>query len=335
MTTKRKLAAMVTLTLAIIVATIPLWFSADFKHRNARPPLRIAVSPWPGYGYLPLAKHLGYFKGRNVNVEIVHTSSLDESRDLFISGNVDAMASTTVELLQADNLSLRRPKIVTLLNESKGLDVILAKPEIRSVEELRGRTIGVTPKSIGYYVLIRALESVGLKIEDVTTVPLSQEEKAVAIKTGKVDAITSYPPTSIEIANEIDINEIFSSSEIPGEIIDVLVFSGQAVAQRFEDIKSVIDGHQQALSIDIHKNSDARQFLASFSRLTEAQFLGVFDKLGTIRGCQQLDLLANRERLRQLLKAMSQTLQLPTANVVREPVSEAIIQHSFRQYCHE
>jgi len=86
-------------------------------------PLKIAVSNW--VGYLPLLYAYEKGKLRNLNIEIVPTSSLTASLDLMGRGVVDGFCATQREykLLKQDNVDIAP---ILLLDKSYGGDVVLS-----------------------------------------------------------------------------------------------------------------------------------------------------------------------------------------------------------------
>jgi NitT/TauT family transport system substrate-binding protein len=82
-------------------------------------------------------------------------------------------------------------QIVSIPDDPAGALPILAKPEITSVADLKGRSVSC-PKGGGqYYTLCSALAKFGLKIGDVDYKPLPIGDGQAAFLTGRVDAVVS------------------------------------------------------------------------------------------------------------------------------------------------
>ena len=77
---------------------------------------------------------------------------------------------------------------------SNGADVILAKPEIQSLKDLKGRRVGVDSTALGAFVITRALGQVGLSPKDIEIVSLGVSEQERAFKQGIVDAVVTFEP---------------------------------------------------------------------------------------------------------------------------------------------
>ena len=193
--------------------------------------IRIGINHWPGYEYLFIAKKEGFFKEAGLNIELVELSSLTEVRRAFEREKIDGMAATVVEVLEAYKNSERVAQIALVTDYSDGADVILSSPNINSIKDLKGKKIGVETGSLSLYMIYRALYLNSLKPSDVMLVPIELHDMASSLKSGKVDAITSSPPASITVKKLINANQVFDSSEIPGEILGIVAIDKNILAQ--------------------------------------------------------------------------------------------------------
>ena len=100
--------------------------------------LRIGISLWPGYEPFFLARDLGFYD--DLPVTIIEYPSLSGASRAMKNGTIDAVALTLDEVLLLINSGVDA-QVVLVTNISDGGDVILARPKIESVEQLRGKTI--------------------------------------------------------------------------------------------------------------------------------------------------------------------------------------------------
>ncbi|MBI1854182.1 MAG: ABC transporter substrate-binding protein, partial [Planctomycetes bacterium] len=203
-------------------------------------PLRLGINSWPGYEVMYLAQEKGLFAAEGVNVRLVEYSSLGDTRRAFERGSVDGMLCTTVELLQARERSTRRPVAILMTDFSNGSDVILAREAVSSVADLRGKRVGVEVAALGPFLLSRALERAGLELADVSLVPMDQTDMPRAITEGRVDAVVAYPPASTETLRGGAIRTLFTSAEIPAEVVDVVVLDAAILERRALDAEAIV-----------------------------------------------------------------------------------------------
>lgn len=195
-------------------------------------PLRVAISPWPGYEYIYLAQERGFFEAEGVEVQIVELESLGDSRAAFENGSVDAFGSTLVELLVSHAQAARDPQAFFVADYSSGSDMLLADSTIRTLADLKGRRVGLEAGSIDVIGVAAALASAGLTLQDVEVVPMPQNEKDYAFERHTIQAVQCFPPVSSELEKGEGVHRLFDSSRTPGLIADVLVADSADIARR-------------------------------------------------------------------------------------------------------
>lgn len=210
-------------------------------------PLRVGINPWPGYAPLFLAADKGFFAEEGVEVELVELSSLADVRRAFERGQTDGMASSLVEVLDADRNGELAPVIVLAADYSNGADVILAKRSVADITALKGQRIGLEPGSLNRFILARALAHGGLTMDDVEIVSLPQVGLQEAVEAGAVDAVVTYPPISTGIEQTGLVARLFSSADIPGEVADVVSFNRETATRRSSDIDAFVRGWGRAV----------------------------------------------------------------------------------------
>ncbi|MFK7815396.1 MAG: ABC transporter substrate-binding protein [Gammaproteobacteria bacterium] len=211
--------------LSIAAMLILLVYISSNPYVSKQETLRIGITEWPGFEYLFIAKKQGFFKKAGLNIELVELSSLAEVRRAFERGKVDGMAATLVEVLEAYKYSGQIAQPIAVIDYSNGADEILGNKNLKNINDLKGKKIGVEAGSMSAYLVSRALEINNIDYSDVIIIPMSLLKLPKALKTGKVDAITSYPPVSIAIKKQIEINVLFDSSLIPRKLIDVIAIN--------------------------------------------------------------------------------------------------------------
>ena len=194
-------------------------------------PIEIAINPWPGYEFLYLAEKKGFFEEVELNAKLLQLGSLADVQRAYVSGFANGLASTVIEAVQAQDLGGKPLEIVLVPDFSDGGDVIISRKEIKDISELKGKTIGCEVSSLGIYMLQKALATAGLTLNDVNIINVEQRNGENLIKNNQIDAFVSYPPSSVDILKDDKFHKIFSSAEIPKEVIDTVSISKEALAQ--------------------------------------------------------------------------------------------------------
>jgi len=204
------------------------------------PPLRIATDPWPGWGLLRLAEARGFFADAGVSVRLLELGSPSDVRQSFASGHADGMGGTLAEVLALLGEARRRPRVVLVTDSSLGADVLLGWPPVDTVAGLRGRRVAVERGSLGTYLLARALDAAGMSAKDVRVESLDRTQLEEAVMRGEVDAVATAPPQDVPLRARSGARVLFSSADIPGEIVDVLAFDAAAIRTRATEIAAVV-----------------------------------------------------------------------------------------------
>jgi NitT/TauT family transport system substrate-binding protein len=222
-----------------------------------------------------VARHLGYLDGKLVRLpEYTSTSEIIRA---FGNGAIDAGLMTLDEalLLAQDAPDIR---LVLVTDFSNGGDVIMAKPGFTSLKDLKGRRVGAETSALGAYVLMRALQLAEMKPEDLEIVPLEFAEHEIAFKDGSVDAVVTYDPTRTKLRN-FGARQIFDSSQIPREIVDVLVVRDAYLQAHPDTVKHLVQGYYRGRAYLKEKPQEAAKIAATRAKISPEEFLSSLDGL--------------------------------------------------------
>ena len=254
------------------------------------PTVRIGANLWVGYDLLTVAEELDLYGG--VDVEIVDFASFSDVVAAFERGHLDGMASTLNELPQVRARTDLDPVAVMVTDISNGADVVLADASIRSVEELTGARVAVEPP-LGLYVLSRALSSVGLSLDDVTVVWAQQPEMPILAEAGQIDAAVSFPPWSVRLVSDHGFAALFTSADIPGEVVDVVSFRSQFIEDRPEAVRAVLLAWDRALAHLAEHPDEAIARMAVHEGLSELELRAALEGVELPTLAQQRDLFTD------------------------------------------
>ncbi|MFK4753937.1 MULTISPECIES: ABC transporter substrate-binding protein [Oceanospirillaceae] len=202
------------------------------------PLLRIGTNVWPGYEPFYLAREDGLLD--TGQLRLVELASAPDVMDAMRQGQLEGAALTLDEvlLLTSEGLDLT---VVLICDQSLGADVVLARPEIHSVAELAGLRIGVETSAVGALMLQAALASTQLTLSDITIVNLRQNEYLDALAAGRIDAAVTFAPYSLQLL-AAGATPLFSSADIPGQIVDVLAVRTELLATRHTALRGLVNG---------------------------------------------------------------------------------------------
>lgn len=145
------------------------------------------------------------------------------SIEAYTSGEADACVMTNMDALTIPVASGIASVAVILGDFSNGNDAILVRNNL-TIPGLKGQKISLVEFSVSHYLLSRALDKNGLKDDDVRVINVSDSDIAPAfIANADQTAVVTWNPLVMEIAQTPGVTKIFDSSQIPGEILDLMM----------------------------------------------------------------------------------------------------------------
>ncbi|MBF0173995.1 MAG: ABC transporter substrate-binding protein [Magnetococcales bacterium] len=269
---------------------IACWIIA-FDHVD-RPPavpndaLRIATNPWPGSAHVFIAENKGYFAKNGLKVHLRLTKSQDDASILFKNGEVDGLSdvfSNTI-LYGSEGVPTR---VVYVNDYSLSGDVIVGRPEISSLAELKGRRVGFEAiNSFSHLYVLKALETQGLDESHVRFEILSSQDVLSALEKGTIDAGHTWEPTtSRALAKGYKI--LSRAGDIPGIITDVYAFHDAIIKERPREIQAFVKSMVEARNFATTHRKEAVAIMA------QATGMNINEMDRGLEGIVPLDLPAN------------------------------------------
>src|SRR6266542_1592396 len=174
------------------------------------------------------------------------------------SGEYDVLATTLDGLAKQSDPTIGA--ITAVIDESAGADKLVAKPEITTINDLKGKKIAFSQGSVGEYFLYYALSLAGLGPQDVTLAPQQDVADAVKVYTdGQADAVSAWVP-DVQAAEQAGAKVVIASDKLRA-ILDVLISSRQAIDNKSEAIQAFHDAWFEALKIMVDTPDQAEQAL--------------------------------------------------------------------------
>ncbi|TXD45814.1 ABC transporter substrate-binding protein [Polaribacter sp. IC073] len=248
-------------------------------------PLRVGMLIWPPNEFFHLAESLGYYKDKNI--ELIDYRTPSEAIRAYKTGLLDAVIGTGHLYLKMNDKNLE-DRILMVIDYSSGSDLLLAKPEITSMEELKGKKLGAEASALGIFVMLRFLEIYGLSPNDITHVPIDVSNQPLAYKNGLFDAVITYEPFASEMKKQGAV-ELSNSKEIPFEISDVLISTPTIIAQKTEQLTALCKGYFDVITL---YKKNAKKFTP---KLTARHNISSEDFINALGGVTFLNLSDNKK----------------------------------------
>jgi len=267
--------------------------------------MRIGTNLWIGYEPLYLAADQQQWPA--AELRLIEYPSATEVLRAFRNHALEAASLTLDEVLLLRQSDI--PVQVVLVHDiSDGADVIVARPEIDSFKALRGRRIAVESGALGAFVLTRALSLHQMSIADVEVHHLPIDRHQASYLAGEVDAAVTFEPVRTKLLNAGAV-ERFSSREIPGEIVDVLVVHQAFIDEHPQQVRRLVNGWFEALDHLQQKPEQAAAFMSQRLGVSSDEVHASFDGLRFPNRAENRRLLGDDGELYTTLRLLADVMR--------------------------
>lgn len=197
-----------------------------------------------------------YFEGYNVEFEVNDFEGPDAIKEGIGSGHIDFASMGQLPGVTGI-LSGYGYKIIAVTATSKASSVIVVPDgsDIQSVEELRGKRIGVGIGSAAHYTLGLLLETGGLTLDDVELVNVTTDAAATAVRNEELDAVVIINGTA-QVLQEEGSGQILIS-EVGEPLLQSVLLASDSFAENYPEYTSLIIEAYQAVNEAIDADRDA------------------------------------------------------------------------------
>ncbi|GEA60986.1 putative urea ABC transporter substrate-binding protein [Vibrio comitans] len=201
-----------------------------------------------------------------IAIDVVQVNDYIESINQFTTGQFDATVMTNMDALTIPAASGVDSTALVVGDFSNGNDGIVLKGN-KGLQDLKGQSVNLVELSVSHYLMARALESVGLSERDVKVVNTSDADLVAAFTTNDVTSVVTWNPLLSEITSQPDTSFVFNSSDIPGEIIDLLVVNTDTLQSNPALGKALTGAWYEIMSImqSAEKGDEAKSYMAQAS----------------------------------------------------------------------
>ena len=209
-----------------------------------------------------------------ITIEVTQFNDYVESINQYTAGAYDAVTLTNMDGLSIPAAGGVDTTAVIIGDFSAGNDAVILKGK-EALADIKGQPVNLVEFSVSHYLLARALESVGMTERDVNVVNTSDPDMVGAFQTADVTAMVTWNPMVSEIAALPDAHKVFDSSQIPGEIIDMMVANTTVLADNPNFGKALAGiwyDTMAAMTADTAEGAAARAAMGAASGTDQAGF---------------------------------------------------------------
>ncbi|UVE18749.1 putative urea ABC transporter substrate-binding protein [Pseudomonas sp. LS44] len=168
-------------------------------------------------------------KKYGIEIEVTQLNDYVESINQYSAGQFDGCTMTNMDALTIPAAGGVDSTALIVGDFSNGNDGLVLKGEGKQLADMKGMPINLVELSVSHYLLARSLEKAGLSEKDIKVVNTSDADIASAFNTSDVQAAATWNPMLAEITAKPGVSQVFDSSQIPGEIMDMMVVNSETL----------------------------------------------------------------------------------------------------------
>ena len=202
-----------------------------------------------------------------ISIEVVQINDYIESINQYTAGAFDGCVMTNMDALSIPAGGGLDSTALIIGDFSNGNDGLVVKGD-GDLTALKGKKINLVELSVSHYLLARALDSVDLSEREITVVNTSDADMVAAFKTDEVEAVVTWNPLLSEVAAEPGAKLLYTSADIPGEIIDMMVVNTEGLEANPDFGRALVGAWYETMSLmakDDAAGKEARSFMGEKS----------------------------------------------------------------------
>jgi len=252
-----------------------------------RTSIRIVTNPWSGSAHAFIAEKKGIFSKNGVEVQLILVKTQSEAVAKYESGGAEGIFDIFLNTIGQIAKGIHS-KVVYVIDYSLSGDVIVGRPELSSLADLKNRTVSFEGfNSFSHIYVLKALETVGLDESTVRFKMVPATEIIAALEQRRIDAGHTWQPTSGR-ALEKGYKILSRAGDIPGIITDVLSFHTKVVEQQAEQVRSIVKSLLEAQKyVEAHPEESLRIMAAATGMTVKEIAIG-------LDGIKKLNLVDNQ-----------------------------------------
>jgi NitT/TauT family transport system substrate-binding protein len=204
-----------------------------------------------------------------IEIELVRMDYIP-SVEAYVAKQVDACVMTNMECLNMPAASGVDSTVLIVGDYSNGNDAILTRAG-GGVKGLAGKTVNLVELSVSHYLLARALEKNGMSERDLTLQNTSDSDIGpVFLADTSQQAVVTWNPIVMEIEQAPGVEKVFTSADIPGEILDLMVVRTDVLNENPALGKALVGAWYEVMAQMSKRGPEAEAAIAAMAEASEA-----------------------------------------------------------------
>lgn len=330
MSVNHTITSVITRLCVVAVLLSTLFACSPYKR-----PLVVAAAPWPSFEFLYLAKQLDYLPESNYSLfELPSSTSVIQA---FQTGKLDVAFLSLDEVLTLVALGIDL-KVISVIDQSTGGDALLVKPEIKTLQDLKWRSIGYENKAPGALLLDETFSHQGLNNQTIKLYEVKQSEAKDVYMQGYIDGLIVREPEKQQLL-QLGARELLNSNVLKHRITHLMVVRADIVETKEEQLAYLLKSFYDAHDYFIENKEDALTTISVrlqiYPYLLDHSFQGTFfvepkDALMHLSGSPS-NIALQAQRLSRFMtrKGMLSSIPIDFNSIISTRILERVIYEQF------
>ena len=205
--------------------------------------IRMLAPTWLGFAPVHVANDMGCFKDEGLEVDYKFEDDRSNVMAAYARGDIDVDMRTVGEHQGRPRDASTPGMIIGTIDESVGGDGVITDDAIKSVADLKGKTIAAEPNIPARLLLQMELKKAGLTLSDLQIKDIATADTGAIFADSSISAIATYEPFMSQAVKSVTARNpkiISSSKDAPGLILDI-------ITARQDDLKANPDKYKKFL----------------------------------------------------------------------------------------
>ncbi len=237
--------------------------------------IRILSPTWSGYAPVFVASDLGYFKALDLAVDLKFD---DERADVMAAmdrGDIEMDMRTVGEYQGRPRTDTTPGVLIGTIDESLGGDGVIADGSVKSVADLKGKTVASELNIPARLLLQLELKKAGLTLKDLNLKEIATGDTVAVFADSSITAVATYQPylsQALKTDTARKPLEIVSSEKYPGYITDVFIVRQDDLKAHPDKYKHFLIGVYKAIEYFKTNEADFIKLAAPHFKLSPEDF---------------------------------------------------------------
>jgi NitT/TauT family transport system substrate-binding protein len=216
-----------------------------------------------------------------IKIKLTQVNDYVESINQYTAGTFDACVMTNMDMLTIPAAGGVDSTALIVGDFSNGNDGVVLKGKGKKLADIKGQKVNLVELSVSHYLLIRALTSVGLRERDLKIVNTSDADLVAAFAAPASTAVVTWKPQLSAILSMPDAQQVFDSSKIPGEILDLMVVNTATLSANPKLGKALTGAWYETVALMLKNDAAGKASQAAMAKASGTDAAGFASQLAT------------------------------------------------------